>query len=140
MLEPLFNKFGDLKSEILLNEILNYGYFLMKKFYLKNTFLTVEVGVWRCSIKMVFLEISQNLQENTCARESFFNKKISFIKKNSLAQVFSGEFWEISENTFLQNTSGGCFCGRTSPGDCFWYLKNLTFKLLILNIWIPTRF
>ena len=119
MLEPLFNKFGDLKSEILLNEILNYGYFLMKKFYLKNTFLTVEVGVWRCSIKMVFLEISQNLQENTCARESFFNKKISFIKKNSLAQVFSGEFWEISENTFLQNTSGGCFCGRTSPGDCF---------------------
>ena len=140
MLEPLFNKFGDLKSEILLNEILNYGYFLMKKFYLKNTFLTVEVGVWRCSIKMVFLEISQNLQENTCARESFFNKKISFIKKNSLAQVFSGEFWEISENTFLQNTSGGCFCSRTSPGDCFWYLKNLTFKLLILNIWIPTRF
>ena len=51
MLEPLFNKFADLKSEILLNEILNYGYFSMKKFYLKNTFLTVEAGGWRCSIK-----------------------------------------------------------------------------------------
>ena len=26
---------------------------------------------WRCSVKKVFLEISQNLQENTCARDSF---------------------------------------------------------------------
>ena len=26
----------------------------------------------RCSIKMVFLKISQNSQENTCARDSFF--------------------------------------------------------------------
>ena len=87
MLEPLFNKFADLKSEILLNEILNYGYFSMKKFYLKNTFLTVEAGGWRCSIKMVFLEISQNLQENTCARESFL--------------MFSCKFCEISKNKFF---------------------------------------
>ena len=28
----------------------------------------------RCSIKKVFLEISQNSQENTCSRVSFFNK------------------------------------------------------------------
>ena len=27
---------------------------------------------------------------------------------------------------------------RTSPGDCFWYFENLTFKRLILNIWILT--
>ena len=38
MLESLFNKFADLKSEILLIERLRYGYFSMKKFYLKNTF------------------------------------------------------------------------------------------------------
>ena len=40
MLESLFNKFADLKSEIVLNERLHHGYFSMKKFYLKNTFLT----------------------------------------------------------------------------------------------------
>ena len=28
----------------------------------------------RCSVKKVLLEISQNSQENTCARVSFFNK------------------------------------------------------------------
>ena len=47
--------------------------------------------------KKVFLEISQNSQENTCARVSFLN----FIKKEALAQVFSCEFCEISKNTFF---------------------------------------
>ena len=44
--------------------------------------------------KMVFLEISQNSQEKTCAR-------INFIKKKTLAQVFSCQFCEISKNTFF---------------------------------------
>ena len=74
MLGSLFNKFADLKSEILLNERLHHGYFSMKKFYLKNTFLTAEAVVRRCSIKKVFLEISQNLQENICVREFFLIK------------------------------------------------------------------
>ena len=42
--------------------------------------------------KKVFLKISQNLQENTCAR--------IFINKETLAQVFSYEFCEIFKNTF----------------------------------------
>ena len=33
-----------------------------------------EAVVRRCSVKKVYLEISQNSQENTCARFSFFNK------------------------------------------------------------------
>ena len=33
----------------------------------------------------------------------------NIIKKEALAQVFSCEFCEIFKNTFLQNTSGGCF-------------------------------
>ena len=66
MLKSLFNKFADIKSEILLDERLHHGYFSMKKFYLKNTFSTVEAVVRRCSKKQVILEISQNLQENTC--------------------------------------------------------------------------
>ena len=34
----------------------------------------LEVVVQRCSVKKVFLEISQNSQENTCARVSFLIK------------------------------------------------------------------
>ena len=47
------------------------------------------------------LRISQNLQESICARASFL---INFIKKETLAQVFSCEFCELSKNTFLQRT------------------------------------
>ena len=34
----------------------------------------IEAVVWRCSVKKVFLKISQNSQENTCARVSFLIK------------------------------------------------------------------
>ena len=51
MLESLFNKFADIKSEILLDERLHHGYFSTKEFYLKNTFLTAEAVVRRCSYK-----------------------------------------------------------------------------------------
>ena len=59
----------------------------------------------RCSIKKVLLEITQNSQENTCAKVSFLIKfqasGSNFIKKDTLAQVFSCEFCEISKNTFV---------------------------------------
>ena len=66
--------------------------------------------------KKVFLEISENLQENTCTTASFliklqalfFNKVVglrpeacNFIKKETLANVFSCEFCEITKNTFF---------------------------------------
>ena len=35
------------------------------------TILLTEAVVRRCSVKKVFLEISQNSQENTCARVPF---------------------------------------------------------------------
>ena len=37
-------------------------------------FNTSEAVVRRCSVKKVFLEISQKSQENTCARDSFLIK------------------------------------------------------------------
>ena len=44
----------------------------------------------------MYLEISQNSQENTCAKISFLIKlqalACNFIKKETLAQVFSYEF------------------------------------------------
>ena len=64
----------------------------------------------RCSIKKVFQEISQNLQENTYSRVSFL---IKFIKKETLAQVFFCEFCEIFKNTFskehLRATASGIY-------------------------------
>ena len=51
-----------------------------------------------CQKVNVFLDISQNLQESTCPRDSFLKK---FIKKETLAQVFSYEFCEISKNIFF---------------------------------------
>ena len=52
--------------------------------------------------KKVFLEISQNPQGNTCARVSFLIKLQAsrFIKKETMAQVLSCKFREISKNTF----------------------------------------
>ena len=73
-------------------------------------YFTSEAVVRRCSVKKVFLEISQNSQENTCARVSFLVKlqasslQFYFIKKETLAQVISCEFCKI-----YKNTSGGCF-------------------------------
>ena len=53
----------------------------------------------RCSIKKVFLKISQNTQENICARVYFLIKlnasACNFIMKESLVQVFSSEFFKI---------------------------------------------
>ena len=48
----------------------------------------------------MFLEISQNSQENACARISFLIKNL-FIKKETLAEVLSCEFYKISKNTFF---------------------------------------
>ena len=53
--------------------------------------------------KKVFLEISQSSQESTCARDSFLIKlhAWNFIKKESLARVYSSEFYKISKNAFF---------------------------------------
>ena len=56
----------------------------------------------RCSIKIVFLEILQNLQENNCPRVPFL-MACNFIKKETLAQVFSCEFCEILNTFFTEH-------------------------------------
>ena len=67
-----------------------------------------EAVVQMCSVKKVFLEISQNSQENTCTRVSFLIKLqawgLQLYLKKSLAQVFSCEFCGISKNTFSYRT------------------------------------
>ena len=55
---------------------------------------------------MVFLKISQNSQENTCVRASFF----------TLTQKFSCEFCEISKSTFSYRTPP-VVASEIAPGD-----------------------
>ena len=85
--------------------------------FMKYFYFSIQhsgAAVQMCSVKKAFLEISQNSQENTCTRSLFFNKVAglrpeSLFLKKPQAQVFSCEFCGISNNIFLQNTSGGCF-------------------------------
>ena len=63
--------------------------------------------------KNAFLETSQNSPENTCARVSFLirlqalqAKACNFVKKETLAQVFSCESCKISKNTFFTEHLG----------------------------------
>ena len=64
----------------------------------KNSCLKKAV-VQRCSVKKMYVEISQNSQKNTCAR--VWAEAYNFIKKEALTQVFSCEFFKISRNTFV---------------------------------------
>ena len=58
----------------------------------------------------MYLEISQSLQENTCARVSFLIKlKASGLQlylKETMAQAFSVNFVKYLRTPFLKNTSG----------------------------------
>ena len=62
----------------------------------------------RYSVKKVFLDISQNSQENNCARVSFLIKLETSVVQlyycKTLAQVFSCEFCKIFKNTFSYRT------------------------------------
>ena len=39
-----------------------------------RTYISLEVVIWRCSVKKLFLDMSQNSLENTCARVSLLTK------------------------------------------------------------------
>ena len=65
-------------------------FIFVSRFALENTkacLVTVvtEAITWRCSVRKLFLEVSQKSQENTCARVSFLIKlqadACNFIKK-----------------------------------------------------------
>ena len=70
-----------------------------------------EAVVIRCSVKKVFLEISQNSQENTCARASFLIKLQAsglqlYQKRDSAHSCFPVNFTKFLRHLFLQNISG----------------------------------
>ena len=66
----------------------------------KKIIIITEAVVRKCSVKKVFLEISQNSQENSCAKvpERQRTKVCNFSIKETLTQKFSCEFCKISKN------------------------------------------
>ena len=71
--------------------------FSVKRF---TRILTKFTGKHLCqSLFLMMLQATKNSQENTCARVSFL--ACNFIKKETLAQMFSCESCQISKNTFF---------------------------------------
>ena len=82
----------------------------------------------------MFLEISQNSQENTLVKASFLIKLqasvCNFIKSKTLAESFSVNFAKFLRTPFLQNTFD-CFCIEIWQITC--YLKDLRTLLKTLQ-------
>ena len=89
----------------------------------------IEAVARRCSVKNVFLEISQNSQENTCGNsiEKETEKRDSIaeacnsIQKETLAQVqvLSSKFCKISKNSFSWGTLLVAASGKSNLWPAF---------------------
>ena len=89
-------------------------YFTDANFPDGGDYFSTRSSHWSCSVKKMFLEISQNSQKYSCARVSFLIKlqasqnsqknacaRVSFLIKFQ-AKVVSCEFCEISKNFFIE--------------------------------------
>ena len=83
-----------------------YFFYSLSQFFKKT-----EAVVQMCTVRKVFLKISRNSQKNNCARVSFLIKftglrptTYNFIKKETLAQVFSCEFAKFLRTPFFNRT------------------------------------
>ena len=69
------------------------------------------------SVKKVFFLNFAKFTGKLLCQSLFFNKVVGWslqlYQKEALAQVLSGELYKIfKNNSFLKNTSGGCFCSN----------------------------
>ena len=62
----------------------------------KISYKTSEAVSWRCSVKNVFLKISQSSQENTCGRLSYL------IKIQASAQILWHRYFPVNFAKFLR--------------------------------------
>ena len=108
--------------------------------FLQNT--SAEGVVKRCSVKKVFLKISQNPQENTWSRVSespdlkLQASAWNFISKKTLVQVFSCEFCEIFKNVLFYRT-------HLVAASDFWKTATATqqsVKSILVSLLLQTAF
>ena len=100
MLESLFNKFTDIKSEILLDERLHHGYFSMKKFFLKNTFLTAESVVRRC-LRNFAKFTGKHLRHRVFLNKVADLRPATLLKKTLWHRCFSVNFSKFLSTPFF---------------------------------------
>ena len=106
-----------------------------------------EAVAQRCFVKKVFLKISQNSQENSYASVSFLIKlqawgSCNFIKKETLSEVFSCEFCELTPAQVfpckLCEISKNTFFHRTPPvaasKKLFWFSRKSKSRFLDIQI------
>ena len=75
---------------------------LMKPFFASSILAFEAVAhAQKCSINRIFVKILQTLHEDTCAKVSFLK---NFIKKESLAKIFSFKFCEIFKKHLFHGT------------------------------------
>ena len=94
------------KMKISIKDFLSKWSHLLKKSLIENFIFcavrcTSETVVQRCSVKKMFLKISQNSQENTCVGICYSPNACNFIKRETSTQVFSWEFCETFKNIFF---------------------------------------
>ena len=94
----------------------------------------LEAVIQRRSVKKLFLEISQNSQENTCGRACFL-----IITKETPVQVFSCEFCEVSKNTFFHRTPLAASSTRF-PNSLPIFSREVVEKVLLKTIYINIAF
>ena len=82
-------------------------------FFFKSSFVNFwnlfRSSHWRCSVKKVYLKLSEILQQNTCV-ESFFIKLQAFRLRDSDTGVFSVKFSVFLWNLFWRTSANDCFC------------------------------
>ena len=89
----------------------------------QNLFINFEPSegvVWRCSAEKVFLEISQNSQQSTCARVSFFNKVAGLRRATLLKKRLWHRCFPVNSAKFLRTPS--------LTEHLRWLLLNLTLR------------
>ena len=119
-----FNKVASVRPATLFKKRLwhrcfpvNYSKFLRTPFLQNTSGRLLPEAATRDALKeKMFLEISQNSQENTCARVHFFKKlqgPATLLKKRPWYMCFPVNFSKFLRTPFLQNTSRRvlmCFC------------------------------
>ena len=118
----IYNIYIYIYTYIYIEHLCNYLHRIHLVMFFRSNLIqqrVIEVVAQRCFVKWLFLEFSQNSQESTCVRVSFLVKlqrpeAWDFIRKVTLAQVFSYGFDGISKDTFSYRTPLGAVSGVRS--------------------------
>ena len=120
---------------------------LLTRFITKNFRLNpewTEAVVRRCSVKKMLLEIFQDSQENTCARDSFFNKvaglsPATLLKKSLWHRCFPVNFAKFLRTHFFTEHLRWLLLNELSVGLGRWWFHFRDMFLVVarkLKIWM----